>query len=280
MDADQRGSTFSPSSRKPGEVAAALRSSNLQVQLVEPTPVTEAELCRAHDPEFVRDILSGMRANGFGNRSPDVARTLPYTSGALLSAARAAMNEGAAAALASGFHHAGYAQAGGFCTFNGLMVAALALLAEKVVARVAILDCDQHYGNGTDGIIRHFGLKSILHDTLGQSFDRPQHAEAYLQFLRGLHSSYEAVRPGIILYQAGADAHVDDPLGGVLTTEQMRERDRIVFSLARDLGIPIAWCLAGGYQVEVDGSIGKVVALHLNTFRAFEESKSGCAGPR
>jgi acetoin utilization deacetylase AcuC-like enzyme len=70
----------------------------------------------------------------------------------------------------------------------------------------------------------------------------------------------------LVLYQAGADTHVDDPLGGLLTTEQMRERDRIMFSVAHELGIPLAWNLAGGYQVEPDGSIPKVVQLHLNTF--------------
>jgi acetoin utilization deacetylase AcuC-like enzyme len=69
-----------------------------------------------------------------------------------------------------------------------------------------------------------------------------------------------------VFFQAGADAHVDDPLGGLLSTDQMRERDRTVFAVCRDLGIPLTWNLAGGYQEEPDGSIPKVVALHLNTF--------------
>jgi acetoin utilization deacetylase AcuC-like enzyme len=51
-----------------------------------------------------------------------------------------------------------------------------------------------------------------------------------------------------MLYQAGADPHVDDPLGGVLTNEQLRMRDRIVFRTAIKLSIPVAWNLAGGYQ--------------------------------
>jgi acetoin utilization deacetylase AcuC-like enzyme len=67
-----------------------------------------------------------------------------------------------------------------------------------------------------------------------------------------------------VLYQAGADVHIDDPLGGVLTTEQMTERDRIVFAAARTHATPIAWNLAGGYQ----RPLGKVVDLHSNTLRA------------
>jgi acetoin utilization deacetylase AcuC-like enzyme len=67
----------------------------------------------------------------------------------------------------------------------------------------------------------------------------------------------------LVLYQAGADVHVDDPLGGVLTTEQMIERDRIVFDAARVSETPIAWDLARGYQEP----LAKVVGLHVNTLR-------------
>jgi len=51
-----------------------------------------------------------------------------------------------------------------------------------------------------------------------------------------------------------------------LGDDQMRESDRIMFSIARELSIPITWNLAGGYQIEGDGSIPRVVELHLNTF--------------
>ena len=40
-----------------------------------------------------------------------------------------------------------------------------------------------------------------------------------------------------------------------------------MFALASDLGIPLTWNLAGGYQKEPDGSIPRVVDLHLNTFQ-------------
>jgi acetoin utilization deacetylase AcuC-like enzyme len=67
-----------------------------------------------------------------------------------------------------------------------------------------------------------------------------------------------------VLYQAGADPHVDDPLGGFLTTAQLAQRDWRVFSGLRESGIPVAWNLAGGYQKP----LAKVVALHENTMRA------------
>jgi len=52
----------------------------------------------------------------------------------------------------------------------------------------------------------------------------------------------------LLLYQAGADPQVDDPLAGWLTSEQLRERDRIVFEHCAGRVLPIAWNLAGGYQ--------------------------------
>ena len=69
----------------------------------------------------------------------------------------------------------------------------------------------------------------------------------------------------IVLYQAGADPHIDDPLGGFLTTEQLRIRDQRLFEGLKQRGIPIAWVLAGGYQKPLE----KVLEIHDNTYREF-----------
>jgi acetoin utilization deacetylase AcuC-like enzyme len=256
--------SFSPSAHKPRLLAEYLLVREPAVQLVRPEPATEAELARAHDPQYVAEILSGQEYNGFGNRSLAVAYSLPYTTGSFLIAARSALQERTiACSLSSGFHHAGYGHSGGFCTFNGLMVTALALKAEGLAQRVMILDCDYHYGDGTDHIIRNLGgLDWLHHETLGHQFHRASDAERYLDYLRRVRMDAD-----IVLYQAGADLHVDDPLGGVLTTEQMRERDEIVFTRAVTAGIPVAWNLAGGYQRDPDGGISVVLGLHHNTYR-------------
>ncbi len=81
----------------------------------------------------------------------------------------------------------------------------------------------------------------------------------------------EENRPDVIIYQAGADVHINDPYGRILTTEQMFVRDSSMFAIAKDLKIPLAWNLAGGYQIDTDGSIQKVIELHLNTFRACQQ---------
>ncbi|RYZ05642.1 MAG: hypothetical protein EOO73_19315 [Myxococcales bacterium] len=261
------GRGASPSDHKPRDVAEALGLTSWPVELVPPQPSTLDDLCRVHDPSFVVDVLELRRASGFGTTSPSVARSLPYTCGSFYCAAVSALREGICASLSSGFHHAGPKGARGFCTFNGLMVATARLLATGQARKVAIVDCDYHYGDGTQAILESLSLQEqVLHETFGLTYKRPEQAEGYLSHMRSLRSKLAAFKPDLVLYQAGADTHVDDPLGGLLTTEQMRERDRIMFSVARELSLPLAWNLAGGYQVEPDGTIPKVVQLHLNTF--------------
>jgi len=257
----------SPSDRKPKLVCEALLQSGFRIEIVAPRPITAADVCKVHDPSFVDDVLHLRRPNGFGSFSESVARSLLYTCGACYASARAAMEDGVSASLTSGFHHAGPSSGRGFCTFNGLMVTAVQLLDEGRAARVAIIDCDYHYGDGTQAIIdtRDLGDR-VLHVSFGRTFRKPDQAPAYLEALGNLRGKLETFAPDLILYQAGADAHIDDPLGGLLTTEQMRQRDRLLFTIARELSIPVTWNLAGGYQIESDGSIPRVIELHLNTF--------------
>jgi acetoin utilization deacetylase AcuC-like enzyme len=243
-------------------VLAAWKKAGLPIAVHPFAPASELDLCLAHDAVYVRGILEGMLPNGFGNTSAEVARSLPYTTGALIAAARAALTGGCACAPVSGFHHARYDSAGGYCTFNGLVITAQKLLAEAVAQRVLILDCDMHYGDGTDQILERLAVgESVTNTSFGRWFHQPSHAGAYLQRLRETAARFDSY--DLVLYQAGADVHVDDPLGGVLTTEQMIKRDRIVFEAARASETPIAWDLAGGYQEP----LAKVVGLHVNTLR-------------
>jgi acetoin utilization deacetylase AcuC-like enzyme len=79
----------------------------------------------ATKPRYVRDVLSLRTSNGFGTVSEAVAESLRWTSGSFVAAAMHAWRSGRiACSPTSGFHHAKYASGGGFCTFNGLMLAA------------------------------------------------------------------------------------------------------------------------------------------------------------
>jgi len=261
----------SPSAQKPAAVVESWRL-EFPIEVIEPLPAEMEELAMAHDVEFVKDVLLGKRTNGFGNKSKLVAASLPYTTGAMLSAARHVLaSGGAAAAPCSGFHHAGYAKTEGFCTFNGLMVTALALKKANIgsghVERVGILDLDMHYGNGTDNIIHACNCEGwIKHFTAGLNYMRSNQAPEF--FAETLPEMLAWMADcDLVLYQAGADPHVDDPFGGWLTTAELQKRDAMVFEALAKSKVPVAWNLAGGYQRDADGGISKVIEIHDNTMR-------------
>ncbi len=251
----------SPSPRKPEWVVKEWQAQNLPVRVLEPVAATRDQIALAHSSAYVDGILSCELMNGFRGRQKEVALSLPWTCGSFLSAARAAIDNGlVVCSPTSGFHHAGLDTAYGYCTFNGLMVAALALHAEGKVRRVGVLDCDQHYGDGTAEIIQSKRLDWVQHVSR-EYMDRAD-SEPFFAKLPKVVKSFAGC--DLLMYQAGADPHVEDPLGGFLTTEQLARRDHIVFSTAKAMGIPLVWDLAGGYQEP----IGKVLAIHNNTMRA------------
>lgn len=260
-----RPKTFSPSAAKPVAVVESWKRAGLPIDVIEPVPATVAQLKLVHKPDYVDDVLACRRSNGFSDQSKGVADSLPWTSGSMLSAARHALETGGVAcAPCSGFHHARYAAGGGYCTFNGLMLAAVVLHQEGLVERVGIIDCDMHWGDGTSSIIDVLGAQDwIQHFSAGIDYCEPSQAAEF--FLRLEREVAAAASCDLVLYQAGADPHINDPLGGFLTTEEMRVRDSIVFQGLARLGVPVAWNLAGGYQQEDDGSIPAVLEIHMNT---------------
>ena len=254
---------YSPSAAKPAVVMAAWREAWPNLETKPAQPATLAELYRAHDRDYVDDVLALRVPSGFGTRSAEVNASLMHTSGAMLTAARWAVAEGGpVAAPVSGFHHAGWESGEGFCTFNGLMVTALAMQADHPGLRIGILDYDYHYGNGTVDIIEKLRPPNLVHITAGERF---QSAEDAPYFMAAIAQHLEQLAEcNLVIYQAGADPHIDDPLGGFLSTTPLAQRDWQVFDGLRRLGVPVAWNLAGGYQKP----LSKVVAIHENTMRA------------
>ncbi len=255
--------SYSPSAAKPRAVLASWRALGVPLDVRTPAPVTIDDLALAHDRAFVEGVLAGRIPNGFGNTLPEVAASLPYTTGALLAGAREAIaTRCVAVAPVSGFHHAGYDFAGGFCTFNGPVVVAQVLRRDGLARRVGILDFDHHYGNGTDDIIGRLRLAHVAHYSAGREYRQRSQATAFLERIPDLVAAMRDC--DVIVYQAGADPHVDDPLGGWLTTDELAERDRRVFVWCRQLGVPVVWNLAGGYQ----RPLRRVLEIHDNTLSA------------
>ena len=258
----------SPSAGKPALVIADwtsdfLISSHIEVKSFEPAS-TEA-LYAAHSRAYVDGVLSCQRSNGFGTRSQNIAASLRYTTGSMIAAATHLLSNNVAGlnvavSPTSGFHHAAYSDGGGFCTFNGLMATAIHMHSLGLAKKILIVDMDQHYGDGTDDIIQKLGIDYVDHITANKSYRTAAQALKCCELSTVQQQQYD-----LVLYQAGADIHVNDPLGGLLTTDQMRQRDRSVFASCARLQVPLVWNLAGGYQRDDKGGIEPVLALHRNT---------------
>jgi acetoin utilization deacetylase AcuC-like enzyme len=273
--------SFSPSAGKPAQVLASWQDLGLPIEVMKFKALTESEISLAHDSKYVADVLSLSTSNGFGNHSAAVAFSLPFTTGSLAAATLYALKNGeTCASLTSGFHHAGFDHGGGFCTFNGIMVAARMALSAGA-KKVGILDCDNHYGDGTANIIRELGLDDEIHHwTFGGESITTENSKEWLRSLPGILSKFSDC--DVIIYQAGADPHIEDPLGGVLTSEQMRRRDKVVFDFFNQLKIPVAWNLAGGYQKPLrkvldlhDATMQECVSSYLTKEEQNEESSKG-----
>jgi len=233
---------------------------------------TDADFELAHDPNYVRRIFKGVERNGFNNTDQRLNETFRYSNASLWAAAQSAITfDGVACSASQGFHHAGWDSAFGYCTFNGLIIAtvkALEILPEKR-RRVMIIDGDGHFGDGTALLIQKLSLydhvRHVTRNELSSGFKPEWNTEKWGAYTRDLISNF---KPGIIYYQAGADAWIDDPYGaGYLTKEAMGHRDRGIFRAARDEGVPIAWNLAGGYADDMQDTID----LHLQTLSISDE---------
>lgn len=260
--------SFSPSAGKPALAVADWQKhfpDDIAIHSFE--PATRDQLYTAHSKAYVDGVLDCTIGNGFDNKNPDIARSLPYSVGSLVAATDFVLERGKGVAVSptSGFHHACYESGGGFCTFNSLIVAAIHAIQSGYARRILILDFDQHYGNGTHDIINRLGLDFITHVTAQKSYSTADEAMAASDIMGS--GIMQARRYDLVLYQAGADIHINDPLGGLLTTAQMAKRDRNVIFGCAAWQMPLVVNLAGGYQRDLNGSIEPVLALHRETVR-------------
>jgi acetoin utilization deacetylase AcuC-like enzyme len=266
-----------------------LRPDDLRV----PHAATDEELERVHEPAYLRRVVRGelsgaeLRRIGFPWSDALVERSR-RSAGATVEACRAALDEGVAANLAGGTHHAFRDRGEGFCVFNDAAVAARAMQAEGRAPRVVVLDCDVHQGNGTAAIFasddtvftfsihgaRNFPFRKEASD-VDVALPDGTGDDAYLEALdRGLGQAVVRARADLAIYVSGADPHAGDRLGRLaLTKEGLAERDRRVFAACRRAGLPVAVTMGGGYGRDIDDSVD----VHVATVR---EAKVASTPPR
>ncbi|MFM8892361.1 MAG: histone deacetylase [Planctomycetia bacterium] len=256
-------------------------AAGVPLEFIEPHAATDDELLRVHCRHYVGRVLSGTlspqeeRRIGFPWSRELVERSLRST-GAAVDAAAAAVEQGIAASLAGGTHHAGRDWGEGYCVFNDTAVAAREMQARGAAERVLIVDCDVHQGNGTAQIFaadptvftlslhgaRNFPLRKEP-SSLDVPLEDGTGDDAYLAALEtALSTAFPAARADLVLYIAGADPYVGDRLGRLgLTEAGLLTRDRMVLEAARSTGAPVAIVCGGGYCPDLE----KIVDIHAAT---------------
>jgi histone deacetylase 11 len=188
-----------------------------------------------------------------------------FAVGRTILACRLALEHGIAVNLGGGYHHAASGWGGGFCVYSDAALAAKILHDEGKVGKVLVVDLDAHQGNGTASIFHGWPWASIFDLFERDIFPGQKETEDYplpvrtgltgIEYLGIVQESLPYVlendRPDLIIYNAGSDPFVDDPLAGFRLTEgDIVDRDLLVVSLARERGIPVVMVLSGGYSAE------------------------------
>ena len=241
------------------------------------------DLRLVHAAAYVDAVLNGTVAPEIQRRigfpwSPQMVERSRRSVGATIAAAHAALDDGVAANLAGGTHHAFADRGEGFCVFNDVAVAARVLQRDQLARRIAIVDLDVHQGNGTAAIFsgdesvftfsmhgdKNFPFKKELSDLDVPLADGTGDDE-YLSLLEShLTAVLNRHQPDFVFYLAGADPFEGDRLGRLkMTIHGLKRRDEIVLDACIKARLPIAISMSGGYATDVDA----IVAIHTNTIR-------------
>ena len=237
-----------------------------------PEPATRELLVGAHAPDYVDSVLAASVPREVERRiglpiTASVARRAGAATGGTLLTARLALEHGLACNTAGGSHHAARDYGAGFCVFNDVAVATQALLAERAVSRVLVVDLDVHQGDGTAFIFaddprvftfsmhgaKNYPVRRATSD-LDVDLDDGLTDAPYLETLaRHLPRVLERAAPDLVFYNAGVDPHADDKLGRLaLSDAGLAARDRHVLATCRAQGVPVAGVIGGGYGADVE----------------------------
>ncbi len=257
---------------------------------VEAPLVTREQLLRVHTADYVERVFASAPTEGYLQLDGDTVMG-PHS----LAAARRAAGAGVgavdlvmAAEVGAAFcnvrppgHHATRDRAMGFCIFNNVAVAAAHALVQHGLQRVAIVDFDIHYGNGTEAIFetepRVMVCSSFQHplypfDQTGPENDHIVHAALApgaggTEFRAAAQGIWlprlDAFRPQLVLISAGFDGHHEDDFSDTL----LNERDyswvtgQIKEIADRHADGRIVSILEGGYVLP---ALARSTAAHIN----------------
>lgn len=252
-------------------------------RVLDPHAASDEDLRIVHTAEYVEKFNTGaldaaeVRRLGFPWSLALVERSRRAVGGTV-AAARHALSAGVAMNLAGGTHHAFADHGEGFCVYNDVAVAIRLMQRDGLIRRAAVIDLDVHQGNGTHSILagdpsvftfsmhgeRNFPFHKVPGSLDIELADRTGDGEYLTRLAEVLPRVLAESAPDLVVYVAGADPHEGDALGRLaLTFDGLARRDAYVLTQCREVGIPVAVVIGGGYGRVIEDT----VAVHAETAR-------------
>lgn len=258
-------------------------------EVVEPRPADWSDLLWVHTPEYLRRLAEGSLARAAERRmglpwsQQLVARSRLAVQGTI-NAAFMALEDGIAANLAGGTHHAFPDHGEGFCVLNDVAVAIRVLQRSRWIRRALVVDLDVHQGNANaaffadDDTVFTFSM----HGEKNYPFQKPPSSldvgfpdgtgdEAYLDALtRHLPRALDQARPDLIFYLGGIDVAQHDRYGRMALTRQgLHARDAYALETIGQSGQPAVLLLSGGYAETPEATADLHAVMHREAHRVF-----------
>lgn len=271
-------------------------------RVLDPDAASDDMLRLVHTADYVQRITTGALKGGEERRlgfpwSPALVERSRRTVGGTMSAARHALRHGIAMHLAGGTHHAFPDHGEGFCVFNDVAITIRLLQSEGLIHRAAVVDLDVHQGNGTHAVFMDDSsvFTFSMHGAHNYPFrpmpepsevpagesrwgyavrvpgsldielpDGTEDAEYLARLEEALPRVLREAQPDLVIYLAGADPHEGDRLGRMkLSFAGLERRDVLVLQACREVGIPVAITIGGGYGRDIRDT----VSVHVATAR-------------
>ena len=169
-------------------------------------------------------------------------------------------------------HHAEKEKAMGFCIYNNVAVGANYLIEKYKYNKIAIIDFDVHHGNGTQDIF--YDNEKVLfisthqypyypgsgsekekgnfNNVLNIPLEAGTSAEKYLNAYENVLNKVREFKPEFLLFSAGFDAHIDDPLAQLqLSSEDFYKITKRTLEISKPFcNGNVVSILEGGYDLK------------------------------
>jgi acetoin utilization deacetylase AcuC-like enzyme len=245
-----------------------------------PTKFDQSFLINTHSSEYIDLVSKSFPENGLsfldGDTvvSPGSKEATKDAVGSIITAIDGVQQKefkNAFCAVRPPGHHAEKDKAMGFCIYNNVAVGANYLIEKYKYNKVAIIDFDVHHGNGTQDIF--YNNEKVLYisthqypyypgsgseketgkfnNILNIPLEAGTSAEQYLNAYENVLKKLKEFKPEFLLFSAGFDAHIDDPLAQLrLSSEDFYHITKRTLEVSKSIcNGNVVSILEGGYDL-------------------------------